>query len=1551
MNPNDPAYSMWRQNTTPMMDQGEASGRIGLRGTDPNALYTNALDMFRRVPNPQGETGDALTPGQEGGGIFDPIDTIIAVPRGVVGAAKGIYNLLDIVSFDVLPDWDHNPLGTSSSIVGGFVEVLSEFGVGFLTGSAAISAVSKAGKLGKVAKAAKWTKGKSFPQQLTHSMVAGGIADALVFEGDEMRLSNLIEAVPGLGNPLTEWLATKEGDADTLANRLKNVIEGGIAGSAAETVFRGIGASYRMARGIAAAADVVRSVRVAVSEGKPFDEVIKIREEALKRNRKWLEDIPEAAEEYFNRAERRAVEADPELSATLRRQEGVGSGRIQKRVLLDSVKSSKKFQALPKDTRQGIEDFIDRVGPTLFDGTTFKTQKTQAGGFYDFTEDLIVLASDVYKGEHGGRVFLHEAFHMLSRYLDDSMVARLQRQYAKETESFLAKNQVSQKELDSFKAKLTKAGKESNNDTANQMFNELVDYLDEFAKARGLAMEDIYRMTTFDEWFVDKMVKATDGSPASRATPRRDILTIRGIIDSMVDALFGRQRNASDVIAEKFLSGQMSNRYYRRVLENYSTSLEDRLARRGVDNPRGGGTPSRSIAASLAPGGGRSIKPGKGVIPRLTPEQVDRLNSGLTRNEDGTIDTSELLDYLADLRNTGNINLIPLVKGMGADEAAIVVESLIRGGGIPEPRVRPPLKDQVAGALDELEAARGRSAEEIAAGTAARGREATATLVDIEERLVEAIQEMHRRLESGSPDDQIQAVSEVIEALVVLRRDEASVRGHLLNQLNNGNLAELVAGSPRTRAALQELLDGVPGVVIQGGLTAAQRLGLRVLKTSATGVEIGVELFRNSILSGPRTATVNGIGNVFGMFGHQGERTLGAWLADRLLGKNRAEGIDIMATQEGRVLVGYVNQSLDAIGLLVGRKPRGMADSQGRPIAVSQAAESWRREGRGVTLDDQAWSEGVPKPRQIDAQKLGLGSYRAVEDTPVLDSMGRPIFDPSPLGHAVNLFGKFVNIPLRALGTADEWFQSSIARTNAEMLALRELGNAADSMSPQQINDHVARFMAQMFDDSGRLYSRRAVEDKAVKQALREGLDVKTPAGRSRVLELVENGDDRIGFEAFDHNRRHLSQQIEARVREATWKTELDTISKDPMRGLGTKTIVTLGQAAQNLVNKVPMAALIMPFIRTPTNLITWALNRNPTSLLWAGIRDNWYRSSPEKQAVLMGRLATGTALYTGAISLAAMGMITGRGPRDPEKRAMLRETGWQPYSVKVGDTYVSFARADPVSTIMGFIADLAETGAQVQNNDLETLTDIGGSVIGVLTSVITDKTFISGLTTFMSAVMRPDLYGNTLVKQYASAMVPNFFAQTLTPFTDELARARTALDAVAMRVPFLSTDYVDKVRNPLGEALLRDKGALGNVTDTVNPFTISTAKNDPLNAEFQTLGRSIGMPRRTIEGNIDLWGFRNDKGQTAYDRYQEITSETRIGSKTLRSSLMNLIKSRQYRSLPSQDEDGISSPRANMIRSEISRYRSRAFDQLLREFPALRQQYMEVQRIKARRQ
>ena len=127
------------------------------------------------------------------------------------------------------------------SVTGGAVRGISQFLTGFATGAKTIGGVNTVGR----------------------AVGAGIFADLAAFDGNEGRLSDLIQEFPSLENPITEFLATDEDDSE-ITGRLKNVVEG-LGG---DVVFAGLLKALR----------TMKEARKLKPEGQTFKEAAKLAE-------------------------------------------------------------------------------------------------------------------------------------------------------------------------------------------------------------------------------------------------------------------------------------------------------------------------------------------------------------------------------------------------------------------------------------------------------------------------------------------------------------------------------------------------------------------------------------------------------------------------------------------------------------------------------------------------------------------------------------------------------------------------------------------------------------------------------------------------------------------------------------------------------------------------------------------------------------------------------------------------------------------------------------------------------------------------------------------------------------------------------------------------------------------------------------------------------------------------------------------------------------------------------------------------------------------------
>lgn len=186
------------------------------------------------------------------GGVFGN-----AAQALVNGAVEGVNNTLE-AAYQAAIFWDQNfggkvmpaelpdipkPFDVPDTTVNGIISTIGQFVVPFAGAGKAMGAA----KLGTNVAA-------SFPKaaKIARPMIQGAIADFSAFDGHEARLSNLIESVPALQNPVSEYLAASEDDSE-LEGRFKNAVEGLGVGAAADGLFKCLSAvkAARKARRIA----------------------------------------------------------------------------------------------------------------------------------------------------------------------------------------------------------------------------------------------------------------------------------------------------------------------------------------------------------------------------------------------------------------------------------------------------------------------------------------------------------------------------------------------------------------------------------------------------------------------------------------------------------------------------------------------------------------------------------------------------------------------------------------------------------------------------------------------------------------------------------------------------------------------------------------------------------------------------------------------------------------------------------------------------------------------------------------------------------------------------------------------------------------------------------------------------------------------------------------------------------------------------------------------------------------------------------------------------
>ena len=528
----------------------------------------------------------------------------------------------------------------------------------------------------------------------------------------------------------------------------------------------------------------------------------------------------------------------------------------------------------------------------------------------------------------------------------------------------------------------------------------------------------------------------------------------------------------------------------------------------------------------------------------------------------------------------------------------------------------------------------------------------------------------------------------------------------------------------------------------------------------------------------------------------------------------------------------------------------------------------------------------------------------------------------------VDKLGKFFRWPSRGLMATDEFFKQLNYRRTARIKATME-GIKQGITDPQDLAKYVTDRVQSVIRDGGQHYSQETLIREGTRLADEQGLK-------------GTNKTKFINKHVTDNWNEDASALAEYAVDEARYLTFTGELQKG-----------TLGNTIQTVVRNHPLASFILPFIRTPLNILKYAFERTPGVFGMKNERQKLFNElksdDPTIKAQAAGRLATSAAI-TGELLMLAMGWgpnLTGGGPRDPKQKEALQATGWRPYSIKIGDQYISYQRLDPFATMLGVVADMRDTfsdNAGFQSNPAE---EIFAATIITFQRNVTNKSYLAGLQMFTDAMS--DSTGNKmerLIRNLSSSMLPMSGLMSQGQYgagTQEQRELRSVVDGLMHKTPFMR-DKLDPKRNLLGEAyMIENVPFIG----AINPIAHSTDKNDPVFNELAKLGHAFRQPPSTYNGIIDLLEFTTDSGQTAHDRRLELLQTVKVGGRTLRQSLERLIKSRKYQRLSDQSEPGLPSPRISEINKLLRKYRTKALDRTITEFPELQNYYRRVTRAK----
>lgn len=397
-----------------------------------------------------------------------------------------------------------------------------------------------------------------------------------------------------------------------------------------------------------------------------------------------------------------------------------------------------------------------------------------------------------------------------------------------------------------------------------------------------------------------------------------------------------------------------------------------------------------------------------------------------------------------------------------------------------------------------------------------------------------------------------------------------------------------------------------------------------------------------------------------------------------------------------------------------------------------------------------------------------------------------------------------------------------------------------------------------------------------------------------------------------------------------TFNRELDELGR----------VGAFARGIQAAADAVPMGRVVVPFVRTPTNIFHFSMERTPVLNALSDTLRADIMAGGERRALAFGKVAGGMLMAGTVAQLSVAGRITGGGPKDPALKRQLRDTGWQPYSIKIGEAWYSYNRLDPIGATLGIVADYTEIAGQIPEGRKAELALAAGLAIS---KSMTSKTYLEGIANVFEAIESPERGLDKYLRSLERTLVPTGvrqIARTQDPTLREtraMTEVQELINEVAAGVPGWSASLPPR-RNLWGEPVVLS-GGWG--PDIISPIYSSVVKDDPVARELVRHKIGLSLPQPVLagvppKGELRFAEERPTEGvrltPEQYDRLAVLTGQGIPGEIPLREALGQEMQGTAYQ----EATDGPDGGKAVLIRGIVTAYKKLAVQQLREEYPDL---------------
>lgn len=349
-------------------------------------------------------------------------------------------------------------------------------------------------------------------------------------------------------------------------------------------------------------------------------------------------------------------------------------------------------------------------------------------------------------------------------------------------------------------------------------------------------------------------------------------------------------------------------------------------------------------------------------------------------------------------------------------------------------------------------------------------------------------------------------------------------------------------------------------------------------------------------------------------------------------------------------------------------------------------------------------------------------------------------------------------------------------------------------------------------------------------------------------------------------------------------------------------------RGVQALRKDYPLTRFILPVLSVPANALGETLKRVPginlLPMMGTHVADLAGENGAVAQAEAHGRTLLGSSFLMAGYLMNQAGLLTGAGPQNPADARVWRQTH-EPYSIRVGDTWVSYRKMDILGGLLSIPATLADASVYHKMDSGDDLGSATMAAVGSLATWFKDQASMRTATQLLTLgdtpMQDPGKTVEAMFGQIAGGMASPAFVRTLgVDAQDPYQRMKRGWeDYVKASFPGMSQE-LEPLRNVLGEPINRPNNSLGEAVFPVTLAPVATYTKEPVLDELTRLYQKTGY-----SGNADphaaLFGFKDPRdvkledGVSLYSHLTQPRATMQLDGMTLKEALKELIDSPEY--------------------------------------------------------